>query len=79
VRQQQTGLFAAESRDHDAEETEELVQERQVQASLCLWWWTESRRGCTTRDPRSSRRMQKEPPVGIECGCFCRMDDHLRC
>lgn len=63
---QQSRLLAPPSGTHDIQQAEELMQECQVQAWLCLGW--RHLREVPIAESSYSRRLEKEPTMCIE-GC----------
>lgn len=75
MHQQQETLLARQPRDHNAEQTQELVQKRQVQSRLRIH--RRALPSATGSETAASWGLEKKPAMGIERGGFSRADDDL--
>lgn len=78
MHEQQEALLARQPRNHNTEQTQELMQERQVQPRLRVDWraLTTPHTAAGAKAPASGG-LEEESAVGIERGRFGRADDDL--
>lgn len=70
---EQASLLTVPPRDHNAQQAQELMQKRQIEARLRLRWW-DLQRHLSIVEPSRAGWIEEEPSVGVEGGRFRRMD-----